>query len=167
MDEDECAGCTQGIDAAREQQAAMIRDHGFMFQAVGGGEGTPGFVYTIGLAQRGLPEFIFVGSCQRPAVGYLEGAIDAAMAGTEIVPGLVPPETGINPYQVPAWVLTASDKLDTHAFGVRRQLEIAGKPDTATLLQIVMPDMSGRFPWEPGYDWVDQQIEAAPPSGRA
>lgn len=169
MDEHEpnCACCSQGPEAAQAEADRMIAEHGFMFQAVFDGDGQPGFIYTIGLAQRGLPEFIFVGSCEGRATNYMLGAIGAAMEGMEIQPGLVAPETEINPYGVPAWILRADDKLDTHAFGVRHQLARLGAATDARLFQIVMPDMAGRFPWEDGYDWLEQQVDAPPVTGRA
>lgn len=166
MHDEGCACCRQGPEAALAQQQEMIREHGFMYQAVGGGDG-PGFVYTIGLAQRGLPEFIFVGDCRGPCANYLIGVVEGAMAGTEIPVGMLAPESDLNPYSVPAWVLNADDKLDTHAFGVRRQLERVGSTETARLLQVVMPDMTGRFPWDHGYDWLDQQISHLVVTGRA
>lgn len=151
----------------RAEADALIEKYGFMLQAVFGGEDNPSFIYSIGLAQRGLPEFIFVGSCQPQASDYLMGAIEAAMAGTKIEPGLVAPESEINPYMVPAWILQADDKLQTHAYGVTGQLARQGLPAEATLFQVVMPDMSGRFPWENNYDWVDQQITTPPVVGNA
>lgn len=162
-----CACCAKGREAALAEQLQMIRDHGFMYQAVFGGDDGPGFVYTIGLAQRGLPEFIFVGSCSQNAANYLRGPVEGAMAGIDIRPGLLAPESELNPYSVPAWVLAADDKLDTHAFGVRSQLRTAGSDAVPRLLQIVMPDMTGRFPWEEGYDWQEQQVDAPPMTGRA
>lgn len=167
MHESGCACCTQGPEAALAEQLRMIRDHGFMYQAVFGGEDGPGFVYTIGLAQRGLPEFIFVGDCRGPCANYMRGVIEAAMSGVEVPLGMLAPESDLNPYSVPAWVLAADDKLDTHAFGVRRQLERVGSGETPRLLQVVMPDLSGRFPWEEGYKWLDQQVSAPPVTGRA
>lgn len=167
MHEEGCACCAGGPEAAQAQADAMIASHGFMYQAVFAGDDQPGFVYTIGLAQRGLPEFIFVGSSQGQAANYIAGAVHAAMSGTVIEPGPVAPESEINPYAVPAWILRADDKLVTHAFGVGTQLRRIGSDRTATLMQVVMPDMSGRFPWEDGYDWVDQRVDAPPVSGQA
>lgn len=162
-----CACCARGPEAVQAEADRMIAEHGFMFQAVYGSDDTPGFVYTIGLAQRGLPEFIFVGSCQPNAANYIRGAIGVAMAGGAITTGLAAPESDLNPYGVPAWILRADDKLGTHAFGVLRQIERVAAEGPPVLYQVVMPDMSGRFPWENGYDWLDQQVTTPPVSGNA
>lgn len=167
MHEENCACCTKGVDAARANADAMIRDHGFMFQAVFGSDESRAFVYTIGLAERGLPEFIFVGSSSPQAAGYLGAAIDAAMAGAQINPGMVDPETALNPFGVPLWILEADDKLETHAFGVTARLERVGKDATPRLLQVVMPDLNGIFPWEPDYNWLEQDVDKPPVTGRA
>ena len=144
----------------------MIAEHGFMYQAVGAGDGEPGFIYTIGLAQRGLPEFIFVGSSYGQAVNYLRGAVRTAMAGGAVATGLAAPGTDVNPYAVPTWILDAAPKLETHALGVVTQALRLQLPGAPRLLQVVMPDMAGRFPWEDGYDWLDQEVDAPPAHGR-
>jgi len=167
MHEDKCACCAQDPETVLANDDRMIEQYGFMYQAVssGGNDDSPGFMYTIGLAERGLPEFIFIGGSNAAASGYLRGAIETAMAGGAIEPGLVAPETGINAYAVPMWVLRADHRLQTHAFGVAARLERAGSTATPRLFQIVMPDLSGRFPWEKGYVWMDQQVETPPATG--
>lgn len=167
MNDEKYAGCANGKEDFVAGNDRMIEQHGFMYQAVfaGGNDDQPGFIYTIGLTERGLPEFIFIGGSHPQASGYISGAIETAMAGGTVEPGLVAPQTGINPYMVPMWVLAADHRLHTHAFGVASRLERVGSTATPRLLQIVMPDLSGRFPWEEGYVWMDQQVETPPVTG--
>lgn len=160
MHDPNCACCAGGRDIAAmlAREDADIERIGFHCCLVLPGDGEPGFVYTSGLAEKALPEFIFVGGCDVHAWGYIAGFVETALKGDPVPEGLVPAGdgNGPNPYTVPAWVVPADDKLDTHAIGVRSRLRRIGSNVAPRLLQVVMPDLSGRFPWEDGYRWREQ-----------
>ena len=80
------------------------------------------------------------------------------MAGGVVAEGRHEAEAAPNPFRVPAWIVRADDKLDSHAFGVRARLRRIGSEAEPRLLQVVMPDLVSRFPWEPGYEWMEQMI---------
>jgi hypothetical protein len=154
-----CACCADGFDAVLDREDRAIADYGFNYTLVFGGDDAPGFIYTTGLAEKRLPEFIFVGSSEPRSHAYLAKFIEHEMAGGVVAEGLHRAETAPNPFRVPAWIIPADDKLDSHAFGVRARLRRIGSDAEPRLLQVVMPDLAGRFPWEPGYEWMEQMIE--------
>lgn len=140
------------------KEDGFIQGYGFFHHLVFGDEDNPGFIYTTGLSEKGKPDMIFVGSSRPNSAGYLREIIAHMLAGGEIQPGRIEPETDLNPYRVPMFVLDATAKLETHAYGVHRRLRRVGSTMPARLMQVVMPDLDGRFPWDDGYDWADQRI---------
>lgn len=167
MHDDDCACCGTtgaGFSAILAREDADIEEHGFHYSLVFGNEDVPGFIYTSGLAEKGLPEFIFIGSSEPRSHMYIAAFIAFVRNGGDVQAGLVPPtgEQGPNPFAVPAWVLDANDRLETHAYGVEARLRRIHSSVEPRLLQVVMPDLKGRFPWQPGYDWLDQDIHEPP-----
>lgn len=158
-----CACCAAGPEAYFAEQDRMIEEHGFSYSMIQPGPNSPGFVYTIGLAEKGLPEFIFVGGCDRNAVDYISSLVDHVRNGGTIEPGMIPPGTPMNGFTVPQWVIEADDKLRTHAYGVTSRLERIDNDELPHLMQVVMPDHQGLFPWDDGYQWRDQQVSRTPP----
>ena len=150
------------MNAVIEREDAMIDEFGFAYTLVFGGDSSPGFVYTSGLAEKGLPEFIFVGSSEARSHGYLTEFVKHVMVGGALPIGRYQVGSPPNPFRVPAWVVEADDKLETHAFGVASRLRRIGSDVKPRLLQIVMPDLVGRFPWEPGYEWMNQMVYEEP-----
>ena len=138
---------------------AFIESHGFFYHLVFGDHDNPGFIYTSGLSEKKSPDLIFVGSSNANSTGYLRNVVDHLLSGRTIEPGGIEPETDLNPYLVPMFVMDAQAKLLTHAFGVSSRLKRIGSTLPPRLMQIVMPDFSSRFPWEDGYDWVDQMVD--------
>ncbi len=152
---------TERLQRLLRHEDEMIEQHGVFYTLVFGEGTSPGFVYTSGLSEKGLHDLVFVGSSSRESVGYLEGHVERMLEGADLGPGLIPPETDSNGYAVPVVIIGAQSKLGTHAFGTKARLERIGSERTAGLLQVVMPDLSGRFPWEEGYAWMDQSLDEA------
>lgn len=163
-----------------QDQDRHIEQFGYSVMCVFGSDEGPGFVYTIGLSEKGMTDLIFIGDSSPNAAAYIQGAASAQIAGEKLTMGRIEPiwtrddsdaeiaakfeaaMTSINGFPVPMFVIEADDRLDTHAFGVRRRLAGIESDGTPRLAQVVMPDMSGRFPWEPGYGWLDQDVKSAP-----
>lgn len=164
MHDPECSSCA-GRDMITDQDA-MIAEIGVAIILVMAGD-TPGFVYTSGLSEVGKADMIFVGDYTEPARMYLKSFIGGQLdEGAEVPLGLLPLDHPMNAYGLPIWILDASDKLETHAFGTTDRLERIGSTEPPRLLQVVMCDKAGRFPWEPDYHWLDQQVTTPPVIGR-
>jgi hypothetical protein len=159
-DHDEaCACCEGGRDAFLSQEDERIARFGYTYTSVFGSAEAPGFMYTTGLSERGMPDVIFVGSHDPRCIGYLSGAVDHMVAGGTVEPGRIEPGQSFNGFEVPIFVIEAKDKIATHAYGVPARLERVGSGAEPRLLQIVMPDLQGRFPWEDGYQWLEQLVD--------
>lgn len=163
-----------------QDQNRNIEEHGFSILCVFGDEEAPGFVYTVGLSEKGLADLIFIGDSSPNAAAYLQGAALSQLQGHDLPMGRIEPlwskadseeeiaqkleaiENPVNGFPVPMMIIDAEDRLKTHAYSALRRLEAISSDNQARLVQVVMPDMQGRFPWEPGYDWLDQDVKAAP-----
>ncbi len=125
-----------------EKLEALVRSRGWAVVTV---SGSPGFSYSVGLAERELPEIIVfgVGTEQGPKIvgdyarsviergpmainSALEGVIDGFRA---VLRRLTSPEA--EQYLKAAWVRSAG---------------------AMTAMQMVWPDPKGNFPWEGGFD---------------
>lgn len=154
--------CKGGDEHLFRRQNRNIEEIGFSVMSVLAGDEGPGFAYTLGLSEKNGHDLIFVGDSGKPVHGYLWGPIKAQLDGGVLTPGVVEPETGINPYRVRMALLPADDLLETHAFGTARRLSRIESEAPPRLLQVVMADLENRFPWEDGYDWLDQLVDADP-----
>lgn len=154
-----CACCDGGREPLLSQEDGRIARFGYTYTSVFGNSEAPGFMYTTGLSERGLSDVIFVGSHDPRCMGYLAGAVDHMVAGGTVEPGRIEPGRSFNGFEVPIFIVEARRKIDTHAFGVPARLERVGSKAEPRLLQIVMPDLQGRFPWEEGYEWLEQQVD--------
>ena len=66
--------------------AERVDQYGYTLQGV---EGPGGWMYTIGLTDRGHPELVFVGDCQACAVGCLTELSEGVLAGDRLEAGEV------------------------------------------------------------------------------
>lgn len=171
--------CDHG-DTFFQDQNRMIEQHGFSVLCVLGDDDGRGFIYTIGLSEKGMSDLIFIGSSSQQAASYLMGAAQVQLKGGSISMGRIDPvwdktdseeevlaklEKGgslINGFPVPMVLTDASARLSTHAFSTARRLEAIESKRDPKLVQVIMPDMEGRFPWEDGYDWLDQDVTHTP-----
>ena len=167
-------------DTFFQDQNRMIEQHGFSVLCVHGDDDGPGFIYTIGLSEKGMSDLIFIGSSSQQAAAYLMGAAHSQLEGNSLTMGRIDPiwnkdeseetvtqkleKAGalVNGFPVPMVLMEANDRLTSHAFSTARRLEAIESKRKASLAQVIMPDMEGRFPWEAGYDWLDQNVNAAP-----
>lgn len=152
-------GCGGNTAAYRQEQDADIDRLGVTLAPVFSAEDSPGFVYSIGMSEKGKVDLIFVGDYTPPTFGYLAMFLDMQLKGQDLPFGLFPADDERNGFDVPIWVIPADDKLGTHAYGAATRLERIASDAKPMLAQVVMPDKSGRFPWDKGYDWIDQQAE--------
>ena len=120
--------------------ADLMRDRGWMVQAVGGTRLYAPFAYTVGLTAVGLPELLVTGLKARPACELLNHVAAYTVQKSVILPG----ETmGADP-----WLLEAVhvEVPDAHLLTA---VELYGPAVRA--LQLAWADDRGRWPWEVGH----------------
>ena len=154
-------GCQHGATFFQDQNA-LIERYGFSTVGVLGDNEGPGFIYTVGLSEKGMADIIFIGSSNPASVNYVALAAMAQLDGAALEEGVIPASTGINEFQVPIALVSADHLADSHAFSSKRRLDSVESDQPVRIMQVIMPDLSGRFPWEDGYDWLDQQVTANP-----
>jgi hypothetical protein len=126
------------IRTGRERIPALIEKYGFASISIPPEPGRPGYCYTVGLADKGPGcELMVIGMDPLPASRLLQGAVTAA-GDNEIGEG----EAVINGLRVV--LLDLPHRRDEIAL---LAAERVSKP--FRLLQIVLPDGRGCFPWSP------------------
>lgn len=153
------AGCGGNTPAYKQQQDADIERVGVTLAPVLPGNDGPGFVYSIGMSEQDKTDLIFIGDYTPPTYAYLSMFLDMQLKGAPLPLGLFPADDERNVFGVPIWVIPADGKLGTHAYGVVSRLGRIGSSAQPLLAQVVIPDRSDRFPWDDGYDWIDQQAK--------
>jgi hypothetical protein len=136
-----------------------IEKHGQSLVLVGADGRDPGFVYTIGNAERGLPELLAVGVAAAVAMNAL-GAIMREM-DRRFADGAVVDIGGKCPVRVIDACPTVKRKFTIQA---GRFLET----DDYDVQQVVVPDPQGRFPGDPdcAAPWRDLPLYPRKPEGR-
>lgn len=103
-------------------------------------DGTPPFSYTVGNAQRGLPELLVIGLIDNGVLNMLSDLM--VERGGKFDDGELVSLGG----PCPVCIIEASDK-------VQDQYTLQAKhwaPNGYAVMQIVLPDKHGRFPWDAG-----------------
>lgn len=112
--------------------------------------GIPSVGYTIGLCNHGLPDLLVFGLPGDPSISALiiDTIVHRALKGDlALVDGQIIHEAANLPLQLRA---ADPDKGFSFALGARRYAEENGH--TAKLLQILLPDVKGRFPGDASCD---------------
>ncbi len=141
----------------------IVDRHGWMIQGVfpvAGGPPAPTFCYTVGLSHPSgrhkwdpHPEFITIG------VGFDAGKYilnelgemvrnGRSLTAGEQLTGLVAGD----------FVLTLVQVADDSSHPLNTVRDLYGKDIAPGVLQVVFPDMEGRFPWDDGYD-LDPRVQ--------
>ncbi len=150
-------GCVGSSSAYKERQEADIARLGLTYAPVLPGNDSAGFIYSIGLSEQDKVDLLFIGDFTPPTYDYLGMFVAMQMDGRELPFGLLAADDPMNGFGVPIWVMPADEKLGTHAFGAATRLQKIGSDKPAQLAQVVMPDRQNRFPWDDGYDWLEQE----------
>lgn len=140
-DKPECAGPVKRRDIAER-----IRRVGWTTLGIFGGPESPPFGYTIGLTEKGMPEFVLLGAPIEHVQNMVNAVVERALKG-EAFEGAFLDEILANDLRV-AIVRAPKARANSeflvqaeHYYG--REVEV---------LQIVLPDRKGLFPWDDGYD---------------
>ena len=136
----QCDNPDKTLDDYLDVLRSTIRKHGWAVQYVEG-DRMP-YAYTIGMHQRGLPEFLVTGLPPKRALWLLDTFAKRTLAGRPPVPG--------NQVWLPAGTrveLVEIDHPDAHLY---MAVNIEG-PDISAV-QLVWADGRGRWPWAPGFD---------------
>lgn len=135
-------------DMLDQQMIQGIQKQGFgVFQIAGGAE-HPSFAYTIGLSDRQLPQLLAVGISARTA-----GAIVHHIA-TDWVSGKLTDasvDMKLEDYaNLPLMLKRINDPSKWSEYMVQMD-RFRTTDNPVSVLQVVFPDMNGKFPWESGY----------------
>lgn len=114
----------------------------------------PSFVYTVGLARRGLPELVVYGLPPKTARDVLLSAV----RGIEDVIATIPPRTrlsgvlrGHDVALEGATTSTFDSRVERGAHEIHEALRETGD-DAVEVRQLFVPDADGLFPWDEGCD---------------
>lgn len=150
----ECAHCaalasgmteTEALLAGLEDTETMIKDHGIAIVGVYPGEHSPGFSYTIGFTNLGLPEVI----CFSVPFDHIMPALNRYHA--ELLAGSKPvgPCVIDDYFNLPLTVIEAEQNVvEEYVSQALAYYEIVeeGKMKPK-FVQWVIPDKNGKFPW--------------------
>tara|TARA_B100000678_G_C17830240_1_gene350759 strand:+ start:51 stop:536 length:486 start_codon:yes stop_codon:yes gene_type:complete len=151
----DCACSSESIEDVYNNHDANIQKHGISIQGVFGDEEHQGFAYTIGAVKEGKADCIFIGSCH-------EVFCDISTIGVGLAPGYYSPGSKDNPLNLPFWIVDASHHIEERSTMAREWAARNNLIQDLNLVQIVLPDPNGLFPWDEGYDWADQDITQRP-----
>lgn len=127
-----------------------IAQHRWLVISVPGDGDRPGFQFTAGLTERGLPELIVYGLGEEVGMHALNDVGQRLVDGTRYADGEVVPDVLEGDYRTQLWDVTwLQDPLGA-AF------RLYGK-DRVRVRQLVVPDLADRLPWEDEYADPDLQ----------
>lgn len=134
------------------QMTALIKQHGHALQHVMGDAdfSIPGIFYTVGLSAYEMPDLIVFGLPGFPgnSAPIVSRIVNMALKGDlELIDGQEIHKVANLPFRLRA---VDPEKGFTFATGARRYAEENGH--TAKLLQILLPDVKGRFPGDASCD---------------
>lgn len=128
-----------------------IAEAGVTVQHITGDETHPSYTHTVGLSAIGHPELLVTGLVPEDA-GPLLNTLGHDIACHEVRPALGRYRFEAFPALPAFWLVPL--------YRARRRLwtavELYGPRVTG--LQLVWPDLAGRFPWDDGYDYREQPL---------
>jgi hypothetical protein len=133
-----------------EQLMANIAAHGWHFVHVAAEENSPPFVFTIGLFEkRNHPEIILMGLPPQAAHGILNVLMVKIFGGGERMEPFARHDDVTETFPI-TFVPVAFEHYEEY-LGYANWY-YGSLPGPYPALQLVWPDKSGKFPWEPGYE---------------
>lgn len=148
------------IDSALRHIRRLIDKNGFSIVAapVHAGEGYT-CAYTVGLSEKGLPEFVIFGLEPKAAAQILTGVAKRALNGEVFVSGGRYPDILRS---AGCEALSVAPEYYDQVLRMANELSPHGAIDTA--IQLVWSDEAGRFPGDAGFD--DRLFELQPLLGQ-
>lgn len=130
------------------QMSALIEKYGWTVMSVLGTEEQPSYSYTVGLAAKDLPDLIMIGIDPEAARQILNDCVQKLLnKETHPVQHELVREVANLPL---AFRLDETGSMLSLARSARRWAELDGKE--GNVIQLVFPDLRGKFPWETGCD---------------
>lgn len=136
----QCENPNKPIDDYLDVLRSTIRDHGWAVQCVE--DDRMPYAYTIGMYERGLPEFLATGLAPKRALWLLNTFAKRALAGRPPTPG--------HQVWLPAGTRVELVDVDHPEAHLNTAVGIAGSDISA--MQLVWADARGRWPWSPDFD---------------
>jgi hypothetical protein len=146
------------VTQEREWRAG-IAEHGWLVVDVPSDDLRPGFQFTAGLTERGLPELIVYGLGSEVGMHALNDVARRLVDGKRFADGDVVHDVLEGEYRTQLWDATwLQDRLGA-AFTLYGE-------DDVRVRQLVVPDLDDRLPWEDGYAHPElQPVLFEQPSG--
>ena len=134
---------------------AIIKREGFAFLSIGQDGDTPPFSYTVGITETyERPELIIFGVSQSVANAVFNGFVAKIKNSECFNDGDIVVEL----LNMPVAIKAVSKEI-AMPFALNVGSRYRGSRHVPSFQQIVYPDQSGKFPWEPGYDEGMGQIQ--------
>jgi hypothetical protein len=154
LDESDVAGCSAaklGVDpylALAPKMEENIRKYGWSVASVFGEDehGSAPFAYSVGAHSRDLPDIFVSGLGGETGLRLINAALNAASAGLNLEVGCDYDEIANVPVR---FVPISAAEASRHMKFALRNAKEANRPFRA--LQLVYPDVQGRFPEDDGY----------------
>lgn len=141
------------VQAFLKKADEKIAESGRMILMVGGDaeQGTPGYAYTIGLTERGLPEIVAFGL--GPEVHAILNDLSQRLMDGKVLPRnerISDVFKGLDAVlqDVPKSMASEFLRLAFHKYG-----------DKVQCIQLVWPDAKGLMPWEAGHDPALRKVQ--------
>lgn len=149
-----------GSDDLVGNALAQIAAGRWAVTGVYGDELGPAFAYTTGLTEFSRPELLIYGLEPETACGLLNRAAELLIDDATLLD-----HPRIDRVLRPPYRLAALPAVDTAELTVTRLLY---GPDVP-VVQLIWPDVGGRFPWQPGYEYARevQPLSGVPQIGAA
>lgn len=161
MTDQECAVCEHGFDEYRRNMSEKIEKYGHAVVGVTGGpEG--GFSYSIGLTNQKMPELIMIGHDPEISCIFINNVVDFWKEhGVQF--GVFPTQF-TNKYKGVEMPLKLQ-RVDPTAAEEEYTCQVREfvKQDYS-LVQIIMCDMTGKLPGEPGFNAADTGMQIVLPA---
>lgn len=134
---------------------SVIDEHGWAVQAVGAGPDTHQFAYTVGLHEKGLPEILLIGLPYLTSHSILNAAAKKLIASGRPRDGQVDLDLLVN------YPAVYRDVPSAAAGEVHTCIARAMYGDGVEVVQLVWPDVDGKFPWDPECDGPTAESQSA------
>ena len=149
----DCACCAAGPDAVEASLREMIANTGFaMIGVMAESKEKPTFVYTVGMASKGLPELCMIGVQMMTAqsiIGamakhFIDGKLNLANLGHK-------QDAYANVPMLPKRVYPHTEDQLNHFAWVPKFVDDPEDLENIVFVQVVVPDRYGHFPGDEGY----------------
>lgn len=152
MDEHE-EGCCDGVYAAQQAISNFVEQGRWGVIGVGASETDSPFSYTVGLHYKKLPELIMVGISPQIAIRILNDCAEKMVVnGAGFKHGCLLDDLANMPLAIIDVIDSKKKECAVQAYNHYQHWDFG-------MQQLVMPDRSGKFPWEGDFELKMKEIQ--------